>query len=77
MGNPINSGRNNDGSYSLAKESKAGLAVAFVVTVLAEGMLGALTKVDLSSATGWWVPIASAGIGVATGLLTAWVKKNR
>lgn len=77
MGNPINQGPNGDGSRSLAKESKAGLAVTFVVTVLAEGVLGALTKVDLSSATGWWVPVASAGIGTAVGLLTAWLKKNR
>lgn len=77
MGNPINAGPNSDGSFSLAKESKAGLAVMFVVTVLVEGVLGALTKVDLSTFTGWWVPIASAGIGVATGLLTAWLKKNR
>lgn len=77
VGNPINQGPNGDGSRSLAKESKAGLAMMFVVTVLAESVLGALTKVDLTTFTGWWVPLASATIGVASGLLTAWLKKNR
>lgn len=78
MTNPARTaGPNADGSRSLAKESKAGLAVGFVLTSAATIALDALAKVDVSSMKGWWVPIAAAGIGTASGLLTAWLKRNR
>lgn len=77
MGNPVNAGPNNDGSKSLAKESKAGLVVTFVLFAAGQGLVDALTKVDLNGQTGWWVSLANAGIATAVGLLTAWLKKNR
>lgn len=77
MGNPINSGPNHDGGQSLAKESKAGLAVSFVIFAAAQGLIDALTKVDLNGQQGWWVSIANAGIATVIGLGTAWLKKNR
>lgn len=77
MGNPVNAGPNNDGSHSLAKESKAGLAVTFILFAAAQGLVDALTKVDLNGQTGWWVSLANAGVATAVGLLTAWLKRNR
>lgn len=77
MPNPVNSGPNNDGSRSLAKESKAGLAVAFLLQIAAVGALDALNQVDLSGASGWWTALAGAGVSTGIGLLTAFLKKNR
>lgn len=70
-------GPEGNGAKSLAKESKAGLAVTFVLTSAATIALDALTRLDLSSAKGWWVPILAAAAGSGAGLLTAWLKKNR
>jgi uncharacterized membrane protein HdeD (DUF308 family) len=67
----------NDGSRSLAKESKAGLAVSFVLFAAAQGLVDALTKVDLNGQTGWWVSLANAGVATAIGAVTAWLKRNR
>lgn len=77
MSNPVNAGPNNDGSKSLAKESKAGLAVSFLLFAAAQGLVDALTKVDLNGATGWWVSLANAGVATAIGAVTAWLKRNR
>lgn len=77
MANPRTAGPANDGSQSLAKESKAGIGVQFVLTVLATGLLGWLTNLDTSHWTGWWVATAVAAVSAAVGLLTAYLKKNR
>jgi hypothetical protein len=77
MTSPSVNGPNGDGSKSLAKESKWGLAVAFLLTVVVDGAIQALTDIDLSGATGWWVKLATVGVATALGLLTAWRKKNR
>lgn len=77
MSNPVNAGPNHDGSKSLAKESKAGLAVTFLLFAAAQGLVDALTKVDLNGQTGWWVSLANAGVATAIGAVTAWLKKNR
>lgn len=77
MPNPLNDGPNHDGSHSLAKESKAGLAVSFLVFGAVQGLVDALSAVDLNGRQGWWVSLASAGIATAVGLGTAWLKKNR
>lgn len=66
-----------DGSKSLKPESKAGLAVTFVTFAVAQGLVDALTRIDLNGQTGWWVSLASAGVATAVGTLTAWLKKNR
>jgi fatty acid desaturase len=70
-------GQNGDGSKSLAKESKAGLAVAFVVTTILQALAQGLGSLDTTSWSGWWVPLATTGIGVVSGLITAYLKKNR
>lgn len=70
-------GPSGDGSKSLAKESKVGLFVSFIVFGAAQGLVDALTNVDLNGQTGWWVTLASAGVAGAIGTLSAWLKKNR
>jgi hypothetical protein len=78
MGNPAyTAGPNADGSKSLAKESKAGVIttglVFFVLQTLAQG-LGSL---DTSRWQGWWVPLVTGGVASLTGLITAYLKRNR
>lgn len=77
MPNPINAGPAGDGSKSLARESKAGIAVQFVLTVAATGLLGWLANLDTSHWSGWWAATGVAAVSAVTGLLTAWLKKNR
>lgn len=76
MSNPKTAGPNTDGSNSLAKESKAGLATAFIVTTVLQVIAQGLGSLDTSQWQGWWVPLATAGIGVVTGLIAAYKKKN-
>ena len=70
-------GPSSDGSKSLAKESRWGLAVTFLLFAGAQGLVDALSNVDLNGQTGWWVSLANLGIATAIGTLTAWLKKNR
>ena len=70
-------GENRDGGKSLAKESKAGIAVTLVLTALAQGAIGLVTELDLSTLPGWAVGTATAAAAAVVGLLTAYVKKNR
>jgi hypothetical protein len=77
MPNPVNAGPNQDGSNSLAKESKAGIAVQWVLTVVSSGALVWLTDLDTSKWSGWWAGTASAAVAAAIGLLTAYKKRNR
>lgn len=70
-------GPNNDGSKSLASESKVGIVTTLVLTALAQGAIGALTELDLSTLPGWAVGTATAAAAAVVGLLTAYVKKNR
>ena len=78
MTNPATTaGPNADGSKQLAKESRWGLLVTFVLFAAGQGLLDALNAVNLNGQTGWWVSLANAGVATAVGLLTAWLKKNR
>ena len=77
MPNPLNAGPAGDGSKSLAKESKTGIAVTFLLTVGATGLLGWLTNLDTSHWSGWWAATAVAGVSAAVGLLSAYLKRNR
>lgn len=77
MTQPTTAGPNGDGSKSLAKESKAGIAVTFVIGAAATIALDALAKVDVSSMSGWWVPVVAGAVSAATGLITAYLKRNR
>lgn len=77
MSNPRYAGNGGDGSKSLAKESKAGIFVQWILTVGATGALGWLTDLDTSHWTGWWAATSVAGVAALAGLLTAYLKKNR
>lgn len=77
MPNPVNAGPAGDGSKSLAKESWAGATVQFVLTVGATGLLGWLANLDTSHWTGWWAATGVAAVSAATGLLAAYLKRNR
>lgn len=73
----LNAGPNRDGSKSLAKESKVGLATSFVLAVAATAALGALGNLDLSTVPGWAAGAATYAVATVGGLLAAYVKKNR
>lgn len=77
MTNPKYAGENNDGSKSLAKESKTGIAVTFALTVAANGVLVWLTNLDTSQWSGWWAATAVSAVAAGIGLLSAWLKRNR
>lgn len=73
----LTAGPKGDGSKSLAKESKVGLAVSFLLTTLATGLLEWLTGLDTSHWEGWWALVAVAAVSTVIGLLSAWLKRNR
>jgi H+/Cl- antiporter ClcA len=77
MSNPKLAGPNTDGSKSLAKESKAGVSVGAIVFFLLQTLAQGLSGLDTSSWSGWWVPLATAAIGLLAGLTTAYLKRNR
>jgi len=71
-------GENRDGSMSLAKESKAGLAVQFVTSVGALALLGLIQdKIDVASFPGWAQAAGALAVSSVVGALMAYVKKNR
>jgi uncharacterized membrane protein HdeD (DUF308 family) len=71
------SGPRADGSGILNRESKFGLAVAFVTYAGADAVITALTHLNTDTWNGWWARIAQAAVATAIGLLTAWRTKNR
>lgn len=73
----LTNGPKGDGSSSLAKESKVGQATTFVVTVLATAALGYAGQLDLSTLPGWAAGAGVYALSTVTGLLAAYVKKNR
>ena len=75
-GNPKYAGANGDGSKSLAKESKVGLAVQWVAGVLAVGALDWLTHLDTSTWTGYAGQAGVLAVAWAIAAITAWRKKN-
>jgi hypothetical protein len=78
MNAPENDGPNRDGSKSLAAESKAGLAVAFLTSVGATALLGLIQdKVDVTTFPGWAQNAGTLAVATVVGLLTAYIKKNR
>lgn len=70
-------GPNHDGSKSLAKESKVGIATTLVLTSLATGAIGYLGNLDLSTLPGWLTATATTAVASVVGLLSAYVKRNR
>lgn len=77
MPNPQNSGPNGDGSKSLAPESKAGNIVQWLVTAGATGLAAALANLDTSHWSGYLGMVGISVVGLATGLLSSWLKRNR
>ena len=70
-------GPNGDGSQSLARESKYGQFFNGLA-VTGMGFLAlALGDVDFTPLPDTVEPIIVAAVGVAIGLITAWVTKNR
>lgn len=70
-------GPNRDGSKSLASESKVGNTVQWLVTAGATGLLGALVNLDTSTWSGYAGMVGVSVVGLATGLLSSWLKRNR
>lgn len=66
-----------DGSNNLARDSKLGLGANFVVGLAVSAAIGALTNVDTSTWSGWWVPFVTLGISTGLGALTAYKAKRR
>lgn len=77
MTTPQTAGPNGDGSRSLAAESRAGVITSGVVFFVLQVLVQGLSSVDTSDWSGWWVPVATGGIASATGLVTAYLKRNR
>jgi hypothetical protein len=71
MTQPQTAGPNRDGSKSLAKESKVGIATTVVLTILAQGAIEWLGSLNLATGAG------AAGVAAVIGLLTAYLKRNR
>jgi hypothetical protein len=78
MSNPADvAGANADGSNSLAKESKVGTLVQFVVTAGVTGLLAWTANLDTSHWSGYLGMVGVAAVGLVTGLGSAYLKKNR
>jgi chitodextrinase len=78
MTNPATTaGSSNDGSKSLAKESKAGVITSGVVFFVLQTAAQGLSGLDTSDWSGWWVPVVTGGIATVTGLIAAYLKRNR
>jgi hypothetical protein len=76
-GNPATAGPNNDGSQSLARESKIGQVINGLVVTVALYGADAIGDFDFTPLPDALEPIAVAAAGVAIGLLSAWATKNR
>lgn len=74
---PTTAGPNGDGSHTLAKESKVGLAVQFVLAVVVTGAIGWLGDLDLSTLPGWAATAGTLAVTTLIGAGTAYLKKNR
>jgi len=77
MTQPENAGPNRDGSKSLARESRYGLIVQFVLVTAATAGLGWVADLDLSTLPGWAAGAGVYATSTIVGFLTAYVTKNR
>jgi hypothetical protein len=78
MANPATTaGPNADGSKSLAPESKVGNIVQFVITAGATGLAAALANLDTSHWSGYLGMVGVSVVGLAGGLLSSYLKRNR
>ena len=65
-----------DGSNSILRDSKLGLAVTFILGIALDTVIGAASNVDTSNWHGWWVPFVSLGLSTAVGWLTTYKAKR-
>jgi hypothetical protein len=70
-------GPGRDGAKALASESKVGNTVQFLVTAVATGLAGALANLNTSNWSGYLGMVGISAVGLATGLLSSYLKKNR
>lgn len=77
MIDPASAPRTFTGERSLQPESKVGNVVQWIVTAGATGLLAALANLDTSHWSGYLGMLGVSVIGLATGLLSSWLKKNR
>lgn len=78
MTNPArNNGPYNDGSNSLARESKFALATQAILTIGVTGALAWLQNLDTSTWSGWWSFAAVGAVSSAIAFLTAYKTRNR
>jgi uncharacterized membrane protein HdeD (DUF308 family) len=70
-------GQTGDGSKSLAKESKAGIAMTLLVFWVGQGVVDGIQSLDTSAWHGWWASAAVGALASVSGLITAYLKKNR
>jgi hypothetical protein len=66
-----------DGSNSVLRDSKFGLAFTFLAGIVLDTAISAVTNVDTTHWTGWWVPFVSLGLATAGGYLTTYRAKRR
>lgn len=76
-GDPATAGPNGDGSQSLARESKYGNFVNGLAVTGMGYLALALGDIDFTPLPDAVEPIIVAVVGVAIGLITSWVTKNR
>ena len=81
MSYPVNpadtAGPSRDGAKSLAKESKVGGLVQFVVTAAVTGAAAWLADLNTSHWNGYIGMIGTSLVGLGAGLAAAYLKKNR
>jgi hypothetical protein len=69
------------GENTLFRDSKLGLTVAGIGTVVIDsvidGVINGMTNVDTSGWNGWWTTLASAALATALGAVTAYKAKRR
>jgi hypothetical protein len=66
-----------DAGNGVKRESKYGLAVQFVLSVLATGAIGWLGTLDVSTVPGWATSATALAVSTAIGYLAAYKTKNR
>lgn len=66
-----------DGSKGTKKESKVGVAVTFVTSVVLTGAIGYLGNLDLSTLPGWAAGAGTLAVSSLIGYASAWLTKNR
>jgi membrane protease YdiL (CAAX protease family) len=73
---PKTAGPNNDGSQSLARESKFGVLGAAVASAALFAVADWLGKLDVTPLPDWMENTAAAALAAVAGLAIAWATRN-